>query len=109
LVGVGGVEVQTLGLAIRSVRPADVRALVPVELEPAQIFEDARLRLTRRPLCVGILDAEDERAVLAVSKQPVEQRRAPVADVKLPRWTRGKSNPHRVSLNKATACAAMAS
>src|SRR5262249_36728771 len=31
LVGVGGVEVQTLGLAIRSVRPADVRALVPVE------------------------------------------------------------------------------
>ena len=74
---------QPLGLAIRPVRPADVGPFVPVEAEPAQILEDARLRLARRALGVGVLDAQDERAVLAVREQPVEQRGARVADVQV--------------------------
>ena len=35
--------------------------LVPVEAEPAQVVEDRRLRLERRALDVGVLDAQDER------------------------------------------------
>ena len=100
---------------------ADIRALVPVEPEPPQVLEDARLRLLRRSLGVGVLDAQDERAVLAVREQPVEERRAGVADVQLAGRTRGESNSHSCSdyqvaclgqpicATSATACAAMAS
>ena len=94
LVGVRRVEVQPLRLAVRAVRAVDVGALVPVEPEPAKILEDADLRLARRALGVGVLDAQDERAVLAVCQQPVEQRRARVADVQLAGRARSKSESH---------------
>ena len=94
LVRVRRVEVQPLGLAIGTVRPADVGPLVPVEPEPAQVLEDARLGLARRSLGVGVLDAQDERAVLAVRQQPVEERRAGVADVQLPGGAGSESYSH---------------
>ena len=94
LVGVGRIEVQPLRLPIRPVRPLDVRPFVPVEPEPAQVVEDAGLRLTRRALDVGVLDPQDERAVLAVREQPVEERRARVADVQLTGWRWGETYAH---------------
>ena len=86
LVGVGRIEVQPLRLPIRAVRPLDVRPFVPVQTQPAKVVEDAELRLTRRALDVGVFDTQDERAVLAVREQPVEERRARVADVQLTGW-----------------------
>ena len=74
---------QPLGLPVRPARTADVGPLVPVEAEPAQIAQDRRLGLARRALDVGVLDAQDERAARAARQQPVEQRRARVADVEL--------------------------
>ena len=135
LVGVRRVEMQPLGLAIGTVRAADVRPLVPVEPEPAQVLEDALLRLARRSLGVGVLDAEDERAVLAVRQQPVEERRARVADVQLAGRAGSESDAHtsvgsrqstvgshsrqsqsavtvvsrQTQVSRATACAAIAS
>jgi hypothetical protein len=47
--------------------------------QPAQILEDARFRLARGSLDVGVLDAEDERAVVSVREQPVEECRTRVA------------------------------
>ena len=75
---------QPLRLPIGTVGAANVRALVPLETEPAQILENAVFGLARRPLAVGIFDAQDERAVLAVGEQPVEERRAGIADVQVP-------------------------
>jgi len=43
-------------------RAADVRPFVPVEAEPAEILEDRRLRLAGRPLDVGVLNPQNERA-----------------------------------------------
>src|SRR3954470_5785051 len=74
---------EALRLAVRTVGPADVRSLVPFEAKPAHVFENAGLRFLGRPLGVGVLDAKDERAFVAVRQQPVEERRASVADVKL--------------------------
>ena len=76
-------------------RAADVRPLVPVEAEPAQILEDALLGLLGRALGVGVLDAEDERAVVAAREQPVEERRARVADVQLAGRAGGEADSHR--------------
>src|SRR6266542_342827 len=119
LVGVRRIEVEPLGLAIRPVQAADVRPLVPVQAEPSKILEDAVLRLARGAFGVGVLDAEDEGAVLPVRKQPVEQRRAGVAHVQLAGGAGCETNSHQslipdpesgiIDRRSATACAAMAS
>src|SRR5262249_36778287 len=51
---------RALRLPVRSGRAADVGALVPVEAEPAEIVELARLRARHGPRPVEVLDAEYE-------------------------------------------------
>src|SRR4051812_2402828 len=115
LVCVRRIEMQPLRLPVRSITAADVWSLVPLEAEPAEIVEDALLRRLRRALRVGILDAQDERAVVTPREQPVEERRTRIADVKLPGRTRGKTDSHEVMCSgcvrwsRATAWAAIAS
>src|SRR3989442_13363553 len=87
-----------LGLPVRTPRSADIGPLVPVEAEPAQVGDDARLRLASRSIGVGVLDAEDIGAALPAREQPVEQRGARVADVKMAGRTRSKSNAHFFTL-----------
>src|SRR5918997_1763289 len=88
---------------------ADVRSLVPLETQPAEGLEDAGLRLTRGALAVGVLDAQDERAVLPMREQPVEERGAGVPHMELARRARRKTKSHQMVLSSATACAAIAS
>src|SRR5262245_9099615 len=93
---------------------AQFRALVPVEPQPAKVVQNRVLGHRRGPLGIGVLDAQDERAVLPARHQPVEQRRARVAHVKLACRARRKSHPgraHRASppTRTATAWAAIAS
>ena len=80
-----------LGVALRALGLED-RALVIVELEPAQRVEDLLDVLGRRALAVGIFDAQHEGAPLAPSQQPVVQRRPRAADVQGPGWGRSKAN-----------------
>ena len=94
LVGVRGEEVQALGLAVRPARAADVGPFVPVEAEPAQVLENALLGLPGRALGVGVLDAQDEGAVVAAREQPVEERGARVADVQLPGGAGREADSH---------------
>ena len=91
--GRGPVSVEPLRLEVRRVRPADVRAFVPVESQPAQAVEDARDHLVRRALDVGVLDPQDEHAAMAPRVQPVEERRAGAADVQVAggRWSETKT------------------
>ena len=95
LLCVRGIQVQPLGLPIRSPRTADVGAFVPVQAEPAEIAEDRRFRHVGRALDVGVLDAKDERAAVAAREEPIEQRRAGVADMQMPGRARRESNAHR--------------
>src|SRR5262245_14379412 len=88
---------QPFGLAIGTVSSADVGTLVPVETEPAEIVEDRRFRVSRRSLCVGVLNPEDERRIpLTAGEEPVEQRRACIADVKVPGRTGCEANTHAI-------------
>src|SRR5688572_25442195 len=70
-----------------------------------QIVEDGLLRLARRSLDVGVLDADDEGSALTAGQQPVEERRARVAHVELTGWTRCESDSHLH--NNATAWTAI--
>jgi hypothetical protein len=58
-----------------------VRALVPVDAEPAQRSLDAIDQLVAGQGGIGVLDAQDERPPVVAGVEPVEQGRAGAADV----------------------------
>ena len=62
-------------------RALEIRALVPLEPEPVHHVLDLVDRLLRRPRDVGVLDAEDERALHVARVQPVVERGADAPDV----------------------------
>ena len=55
---------EAVHLEVRCVRATDLRSLVPGEPEPPQPVEDRLLRLLRAALAIGVLDPQDERALL---------------------------------------------
>ena len=83
VVGVLAVDREPLGLAVRAVRAADVRALVPGQAGPAQHVEDVLLGRVDVTALVRVLDAEDELAAVAVGERHVEQRHVGRADVRI--------------------------
>src|SRR5262249_25559040 len=91
----GLVALQLLRLVVRPVRAADLGALVPVEAEPLEAVEDRLERLGDIPLLVGVVDAQDELAAVLAGEEPVEQRRADAADVKVARGAGGKTSADR--------------
>src|SRR6185503_20892457 len=84
----------TLRLTVGAMHAADIRSLVPVKAQPAQVLENADFGFLRRSLDIGIFDAEDERPVLAVRQEPVEQCRTHIAYVKVAGRTWSESNSH---------------
>src|SRR6185503_7628621 len=106
------VAILPLRLPVRPERSALVRPFIPIKTEPLQVRDDALLGLSSGSFGVGVLDAQHERAAVPPRKQPVEQRRTRVPDVKLACRTRRKPQPHRTGsarVSSATACAAIAS
>ena len=93
-IGVRPVNGHALRLAIRAMAACAVGSLVPVESQPAQVVQDRPFRFSRRALAVGVLDAQHEPSALSPSEQPVEQRRAGVADVQEPGGAGGEAEAH---------------
>jgi hypothetical protein len=73
------------------VRAADLGALVPVQPEPAEVFEELLVRGGDVAGLVGVLDADDELAAQSFGKEVAEQRRAGAADVEVPGGRRGEA------------------
>ena len=84
LLGVAAIQLEALGLKVRAAITTDLRALVPVDAEPAQTFEDDLERLRGRPRPVGVLDPQDERTTRRTGGGPVVDRGARAADVQRP-------------------------
>src|SRR5690606_35816218 len=93
-----GVAVLALALDIRRVRAADVRPLIPLEPEPAEAVHQVLDRAFDESLAVGVLDAEDELARLAlarclpVGEEHVVHDEAGAADVQRAGRARGKAD-----------------
>ena len=73
-VGVLAIDSAALALAVRRVRTTHVRALVPLETQPAQRGKDGGLGLGRAALLVGVLDAENEGAAVLAGETEIEER-----------------------------------
>ena len=75
------IGLEPLRLDVGREGPTDVRTLVPLQVQPAQTVEDRFGSAGDEAVLVGILDAHDKAAAGVLGQQPVEQRRADVADV----------------------------
>jgi len=72
---------------------------VPVQPEPAQRLLDLLGRLEDLARSVRVLDPEQELAALVARKEPVEERRADVADVEQPGGARSHADANRHGAN----------
>ena len=77
------IKVIALRLKVRAIRTADLRALVPVDAEPAEPVEDGLKCLGLVAFSVRVVDAQDELAAVPSGQQPVEQGGADAADVEI--------------------------
>ncbi len=111
LLGVVAVDREALALAVRPVRAADVRPLVPRKAQPAQRLEDHALGGRVRALAVGVLDAQDELPAVLLRPGVVEQRHVRRADVRVAGRAGSDSRSHHVghrrvsTFARAGACA----
>ena len=76
------IEVVALRLTVRSMRSADLDALVPVDLEPAQRIEQLVVALFTVTGGIRVFDAEHERATVVTGVRPVEQHGPDQPDVR---------------------------
>jgi hypothetical protein len=70
-------------LPVGSMRPADVRPLVPAQPQPAQRAQDGRLGSTRGASLVGILNAQQKLPAGLLRETVVEQRHVGGADMRV--------------------------
>src|SRR6478672_9510393 len=79
-------------------RPADVRAFVPVEAEPAQILD----RLLRRPALharrIDILHPQNDLPTARADREPGQQISSRVTDVLGSRWGWSEAAHERLSV-----------
>src|SRR6185369_7689372 len=80
---VRAIDLPLVALAIRRVRAADVRTLVPLDAEPLEVFEELRLVTGFAAIEVGVFDAKDERTFLLTREEPIEKSSAGIADMNL--------------------------
>src|SRR2546426_401961 len=69
-------------------------ALVPIDPQPAQSFQDRLGHVFPRPLQVGVLDPEDESPRLASSQEPVEERGPRASHVQEAGRAGGETDPN---------------
>ena len=83
LLGGLAVQVEAVGLLVGAEVAADFGALVPVEAQPAHGAQDDLGVLLGGAGGVGVVDAQDEGAVVGAGERPVVDGRARAADVEL--------------------------
>ncbi len=69
-----------------------VRTFIPVKPQPGHCIEDASSHLFAGTRDVGIFDAQDKRALMLSSEQPVEECRSGASNVQVTGWRRSEAD-----------------
>ena len=97
--GVGLIDLPAQGLAVGAVATVVLRlvrgTLVEADVKVAQRGDDLRHAALDLPLLVGVLDAQEEHAVLFTGDETVQQRRIQPADVHEARGAGGEARGAR--------------
>ncbi len=91
------VDVTALGLAVRSIRPTNIDALIPIDVQPPERIEELLVALLGVTRGVGVFDAEDQLASRVPGVGPVEQGRADQANVRRSRRRRAEADSDGVT------------
>ena len=83
-----------LALSVRTMFAAEAHALVELDAEPAERFDDILLSARYETVGVGVLDAEYEVAAVLASEEIVVQCCAHATDVQCSCWTWCETHPH---------------
>ena len=75
------INLLTLRLLVRSVRPSDVGAFIPLQSEPVQAVDQFFLRIGIIAFAVGVLDAQDELAAGLARQEEIIESGAPAAQM----------------------------
>src|SRR5579859_1613645 len=97
LLGVVAVDLQTIALAIRTIRTAaglgsDVWTFIPIQTQPLQVFKQLCFVAGLAAFYIGIFNAQDHGPALLPGKEPVKQRSAHIAYMQLAGGGRSKSD-----------------
>ena len=98
LLGIRQIHALTRTLDIRAVVAADIRAFVPLHADIAERVVDHVYRALDIAALVGVLNAENERAVVLFCIEIGIQRAAQIAQMHITRRRRGKSGSNHVGL-----------
>jgi hypothetical protein len=79
----GDHAVDDLVVEVHALRLVDQLGVVPVQAEPAEVFQQLARRLLGAPGEVGVFDAEEVAPAVVAGQEPVEQGRAGAADVQV--------------------------
>jgi hypothetical protein len=93
----GGLVVQMLPLRLKvgTVRAFHTRPFIPIDPEPPEPVENRLEGFRLVAFGIGVVDAENELAAMPSREQPVEQRGTNATNMKITRWTRGKTRSDR--------------
>src|SRR6185437_5521709 len=94
---VAAVHGGALRLQIGPMRATAIRTLIPAEAQPAEILEERLRKALATARSVGILHAQHEAAGAPSRQQAIEQCRACIAQVQLPRGTGRKACDDRLN------------
>jgi hypothetical protein len=89
------VDLGPLALAVRSRGTTDIRALVPLQTNPAQRVEDHLLAAGDETCAVGVLDAQHELAATLLCKNVVQQADVGCSNVRIACGRRRNANADR--------------
>src|SRR3989344_74592 len=78
------IDIAAFRLGIGAMRATNPRTLVPAKPHPAQVFRERGRVLFVAAHGIGILEAQQEHTAVAARQQPVEQRRADIAEMQPP-------------------------
>src|SRR5437773_12254465 len=86
------VNVRPFALQIWSEISALMRSFIPIEAEPAQSFIDRGSGFFSIARSIGVLDAQNEFAVVMSREEPIEKGRTCAADVEIASGRRGEAD-----------------
>ena len=75
------IDIEALALTVGCIRTANLRALRPLQAEPAQVFDQLGFIANLAPLHISVFNPKHECSAIVAGKEPVVERGAGIAHV----------------------------
>ena len=94
------IDLETLGLAIRTVRSSHSHAFIPGQSKPSKIPLELLLETLLGTLHIGVFNPQDKNTARLAGEQPVEKSGSSASDMQVSGWAGSKSYSHIHNLDR---------